>query len=203
MFENASIVSITPTWTVVEIRNKEEAIKFGRQQWCTARPHQTYYEDHYSKGRLIAFFKNDKARPQYQLYVNHPYVEFKDGGNLSASIGAMTVMYPELEPVFEQLKVAVKKPRPFFDDFKDNQLQRYLPRTAAAPYSDQQIIDAAKKKIDLATMMEELSSIEFVPLKSELPIQMEEGDLFFVSELSQYAVRNNNQWVTFTYSCMF
>lgn len=80
------LVFETEHWTVHEPRTKQEAVVLGRVQWCTARE-GGHYENFYNKslGDLYVFFKRDKVRPQYQLFVRKigdvVSTEFRDGGN--------------------------------------------------------------------------------------------------------------------------
>lgn len=85
-------------WKVVQAFNREDYIRLGRREWCTAREDNSHWR-HYKDAEMYVFFKLDKARPQYQLaFFTHGAVEFRDGGNLHVSMPSVYHKHPDLKP---------------------------------------------------------------------------------------------------------
>lgn len=111
-FSKHRITHETPSWLIIELFDKNDAVNYGRREWCTGREESYHYEDTYSvaHGRLYVLYKKDKARPQYQLFLPHRnsnsfYMEFRDGGNKHTDRSEFLQKWKELRPIFVSLGV--------------------------------------------------------------------------------------------------
>lgn len=121
-----SIVFQSDRWFFVEPQNFEEAIQFGRDQWCTGRADNRSYESSYnlSRGRLVIFYRKDKPKPQYQAFFSPRGTEFRDGGNLYASLDDFLKKNEECESYLRPLMIEhLRKADSFLVDFDVNDLR--------------------------------------------------------------------------------
>lgn len=190
----------TENYKLVKIESKAEAVKYGRTQWCTGRPDATYYESTYASGTLVAFFRKDKKRPQYQLFV-HPTmssVEFRDGGNLRA----------ELKPVLEDVG-GLDLVRELFSDREVRVLESFM-EPVQKPAAQHQIppvwqgtnFDAVPRSIDLGfgyggevTANIRSAAMDFVANEGELPTTGVPGQMCFLASSNQLMVFYGDRWV--------
>jgi len=180
ILDKATVLAIIGLWTIREVFDKTSAVKYGRKEWCTARPSNGAYENIYnsSRGRLFIFELATKERPQYQLFKSvQGHIEFRNGGNQAANSYEFVEKNPELAPVFVQQEWHITV---------NNSNYVYVPGSLAAEASRATAAEAA---------LTNSLHLEYVGTATEMPIQAVAGQMLYRADTSQTMFYDGTQWV--------